>query len=104
MSVIKLNQDNINEVINSSDKLFVKFGATWCGPCKVMDPIFAALSEVYHKNKFASADISLCMAKSSELNIVSVPTLIVFSKGKEVNRFVGFKNKQALEQFIEQYI
>lgn len=101
MSVIKCKNDDFVEVVLKSDKpVLVDFNATWCGPCRMLEPIIEELSEENDKYKFVSIDVDEAEDLAREYGIFSIPCLIVFKSGKEVNRNVGFMNKDELEKVL----
>ena len=83
-----VNNSQFYNKIRTSDKLVVMdFFATWCGPCKMLTPIFESLSkEMRDKVDFAKIDIDRSLEVAQEYEIVSVPTMIIFKNGKEVQR------------------
>ena len=101
MSVLKVTKDNFeNEVLKSDKKVLVDFNATWCGPCKMMGPIIEELSEENKDVKFVSIDVDEEEELSTEYGIYTIPCLVLFEEGKEVNRSVGFIPKEELESII----
>ena len=89
------------EVLKSDLPVVVDFYATWCGPCKWMAPHFSELSRFYaEKMKFAKLDIDPNTI-DDKYGIDAIPTLIVFKKGKEITRNVGYLDKDELQKFIE---
>ena len=79
-----VNNSQFYNKIRTSDKLVVMdFFATWCGPCKMLTPIFESLSkEMSDKVDFAKIDIDRSLEVAQEYEIVSVPTMIIFKNGK----------------------
>ncbi|KAI4302544.1 hypothetical protein MLD38_038273 [Melastoma candidum] len=77
------------------------FTATWCGPCRVISPIFTSLAEKYPKAVFLKVDIDEARDAASAWNISSVPTFFFLRDGKEVDRVVG-ADKNTLERKIAQ--
>ena len=75
-----VNNSQFYNKIRTSDKLVVMdFFATWCGPCKMLTPIFESLSkEMSDKVDFAKIDIDRSLEVAQEYEIVSVPTMIIF--------------------------
>ena len=101
MSVINCTKDNFeSEVLKSKGKVLVDFNATWCGPCRMVGPIVEELSEEAKDVKFLSADIDENEELSKEYDVFSIPCLVLFKDGVEVDRKVGFVNKEELEEFI----
>ena len=101
-----LNNSQFYNKIRTSDKLVVMdFFATWCGPCKMLTPIFESLSkEMSDKVDFAKIDIDRSLEVAQEYEIVSVPTMIIFKNGKEVQRIVGFVPKEQIKSKIKAHL
>ncbi|MCB1119814.1 MAG: thioredoxin [Chlamydiia bacterium] len=95
-----LNDGNFNEEIGSGVTL-VDFYADWCGPCKMITPIINELAdEMDGQAKVAKLDIDTNQGTTASFNVTSVPTLILFKNGQEVNRVVGVKDKESLKALI----
>ncbi|MEW9079712.1 thioredoxin [Terrisporobacter glycolicus] len=101
-----VNNSQFYNKIRTSDKLVVMdFFATWCGPCKMLAPIFESLSdEMSDKVDFAKIDIDRSLEVVEEYKIVSVPTMIMFKNGKEVQRIVGFVPKEQIKSKIKAHL
>jgi len=98
MSVTILNSDNIAEAISSSDITIVDFWAEWCGPCKALSPLLDDLSSKYEGTiKVAKINVSDSPEVAKANNVSSIPCLIVFRGGKEIDRVIGFGGKESLE-------
>ena len=101
MSIIELNKDNFNkEVIESDKKVLVDFNADWCGPCRMLRPILEDVASNTEDVKIASLNIDDEDLIAEEYNVSSIPCLILFEGGKEVNRSVGLIPKDAIIEFI----
>lgn len=74
-----------------------RFSASWCGPCKMLKPVFNELSEQYSSNgvQFLEVDIDDNIDEASKYGVRSVPTVILEKNGVEVDRFVGVQSKYA---------
>jgi len=95
-----LNDDNFDKEIAQGITL-VDFYADWCGPCRMMEPIIEELAEEMEgKAKIAKLDIETSQKVTSNFNVTSIPTLIVFKDGNEVQRIVGVKDKDALKEAL----
>jgi len=67
------------------------FWAEWCAPCRLIEPIFESLAEKYKgKAAFLRVNVDENPDLAAEYQVMSIPTLIVFSRGKEFTRFIGY--------------
>ena len=95
-----LTDANFNEEIKKGVTL-VDFYANWCGPCRMLAPVLEQVDkEVEGKAVIAKLDIDSEQKTASQFQVTSVPTLILFKDGKEVNRLVGLRNADAVKKFI----
>ena len=99
----KLNKDNAEKIIKNTPRIVVKFGATWCGPCKMITPVLDTLSTERTDVTFAEIDMDECPELFSEKQIKSVPTMIYFQDGIEARRCVGVKGKGEINLLIDYY-
>lgn len=104
MAVEKIAGSKIKDAAASSDKIaLVDFGAAWCGPCKMLEPVLEKVSEeISDQVAFFAVDVDTSPMESSSFNIRGVPTMIVFHKGQEIDRMVGFRDKNALITHLKQ--
>lgn len=78
------------------------FYADWCGPCKMMAPIFAELEKTYEgKVEFKKVDVEADGALAGQYGVSSIPTFVIVKEGKEVSRKVGAMPKEVLKSWIE---
>ena len=95
---------SFNEIINSENPVLVDFFAEWCGPCKMMKPILEELKKsVGDRFTILKIDIDKNRTLAIHYGIQSVPTLIIFKKGKPVWRQSGVMQTQALKEILEKY-
>ena len=78
-------------VSESKGEFFVDFSAEWCGPCQKMEPILREISE---SNTVYQVDIDEEKDLAMENEVVSIPCIVLFRDGKEVNRIIGLCKKQ----------
>lgn len=79
------------------------FTATWCGPCKIMAPIFEQLSERYAESiTFLKVDVDACQDIARDVGIRSMPTFIMFAKGERREQMLG-ADPSALEFLLKKY-
>jgi thioredoxin 2 len=84
--------------------VIVDFWAAWCGPCKMMAPVFTAVSaELQPHVRFAKVDTEQESGLASQYNIRSIPTMIAFRSGKEVGRIAGAMDRSNLVAWVRQF-
>lgn len=102
-NLLHLDDENFQKEI-ASGLVLVDFHAVWCGPCKMITPIVEKLAgTVQGKAKIAKVDIDQAQETTANLQITSVPTLILFKDGKEVKRVVGVKDFDYLSELIDSH-
>ena len=101
MSVINVTKENFEaEVLKSDVPVLADFNAGWCGPCRAMKPMLEELSE-NAAYKIVSIDIDEEDELAEEYDVSSIPCLVVFKGGEEVNRSVGLIAKDAIAELVE---
>lgn len=82
----------------------VDFFATWCGPCKRLGPVFHQIAQEpsFQSVTFIKLDVDKNPGLTQQYGVTSMPTIIFFSNGKEINRTSGFNGKVALENMIKE--
>jgi len=79
----------------------VDFHANWCGPCRMLAPVLEQVAkDIKGKAIVAKIDIDSEQKTAAQFQITSVPTMILFKNGKEVNRLIGLRNAEAVKDFI----
>jgi thioredoxin 1 len=111
---IQLMSDYVSEVSDSSfekdvlqsDKpVLVDFWAEWCGPCRALAPTVEAVAEKYAATaRVVKLNVDDNPTVSQQYGIKGIPTLIVFSGGKEEARVVGATSKEAISRMIDKHI
>jgi len=103
---IELNSSNFDElIVNSEIPIIVDFWAPWCGPCKMMTPTFKSVASNYPlKVLFVKVNTENEQQLGIKFNIRSIPTLVIFKNGIEVQRVSGALDTVNLTNFVNQYI
>lgn len=81
-----------------------KFSAEWCGPCRMLAPVFEQIKPNYSNVTFEEYDVDNFSEEVSKYSVTSVPTVIVVKDGVEVERFVGLNSKMMYENAIKSHI
>lgn len=88
----------------SSGLTVVDFFAQWCGPCKVLGPIMDEVAgAVSGKAKCVQVDVDQAQGLATKFGVTSIPTVVFFKDGSEVDRFVGIKQKDEIISLIEKH-
>ena len=102
MSVIEVTKSNFEaEVLKSDVPVLADFNAAWCGPCRAMKPMLDELAESNPGYKIVSIDIDAEDELAEDYDVSSIPCLVVFKDGEEVNRNVGLIPKDAIAELVE---
>ena len=104
MSVKHFSNDTFqSEVLQGSGPILVDFWAPWCGPCKMLGPVIDGLAdELSGKAVVGKVNIDDEPDLAAKYGVVTIPTIILFKDGQEVNPLVGDQTKLTLKQMVEQ--
>lgn len=95
-NVSDLTSENFDKFIKE-DKIVIDFWAPWCGPCKMMGPVFEeAAGEMKDKVKFGKVNVDDEGELAQRFQVMSIPTLIVFRDGEQIDRISGLVSKKDL--------
>ncbi len=98
MNYIK-SEKEFDEIIKK-DKVIVDFYAEWCGPCKMLSPILEKVSDELKLDTY-KVNVDEVEDVARRYGIMSIPTVMIFSKGKEVNKHVGYMEEEELKEFVK---
>ncbi len=105
--MVKEVSDFAKEVLDSKLPVVVDFWAEWCGPCKLLGPVFQALAEnkaYVNKLQFAKVNIDDFPELAEKMGVMSIPCVVCFHKGEETGRAVGFAGESVLRAKIDGWL
>lgn len=98
LDILETNYDKY--VTNNKDLIILDFGATNCGPCKILDKI---LGEIEDKNKniiIGKVNIEHSPSIAIKYSVMSVPTIVILKENKVIQKISGLKDKEFIEKLI----
>lgn len=107
MAVLHISAEEFESTLKTDLPVLVDFWAPWCNPCKMLGPeLEAAEAEVSGKAVIAKVNIEEGNNKAlaAKMNVASIPNMVLFKDGKEIDRAVGFMEKDELVKFISKHL
>jgi thioredoxin 1 len=101
--IIQLTEDNYEkEVFQSSAPIVIDFYADWCGPCKMMEPVFAEAADSYAgRVRFARIDVGEQKKLAISNKVLNIPTMLFFKDGEQVDRVMGALDETQLKARLD---
>lgn len=101
MSIVEGTSENFEQEVLKSDRpVLVDFNATWCPPCQALHPILEAMANESDDYKIVTVDIDEEAALAEAYGVSSIPCLVAFTNGKEIDRRVGLQPRKRLEKML----
>ena len=104
-TLLEINEENFEtEVFQSALPVLIDFGAVWCGPCKMLDPIVEELAVEWEGHvKVVHIDVDTNQNLTMQYNVMGVPTLLLLVDGQPKERMTGYKPKNKIKGLFEPY-
>lgn len=100
--IVHVTDADFTEVVEKSDELvLVDFWASWCGPCKMLGPIYEEVSNEVEGVTFTKLNVDENPNSASRYRVGSIPTVLAFKDGHVVDTMIGFKPKAEVKSFVE---
>lgn len=106
MALQHFNEESFRQELVSNHLMVVDFWATWCGPCRMLGPVIEQLAEEYEEQDvvIGKVDVDENPALAQQYGVMSIPTVIFFKDGEEVERKVGVSDFETYADWIDNEI
>lgn len=101
MTIKELRAEDFDREI-AKGTVLVDFWAAWCGPCRMLAPVIEEISKANKNVKFCKVNINAEQEIAEKYGVMSIPTLILFKNGKEVDRLIGAYPRESIEKWIKE--
>ncbi len=104
--VVEANETSFEaEVVQSDRPVLVDFSATWCGPCKKLEPVVHEIANDYEgRLKVVKVDIDKAPGIAAKFAVMSVPTLVLFRDGKVMDQLIGLVAKRVIADRVDKVL
>ncbi|AKU79367.1 thioredoxin [Spiroplasma turonicum] len=93
--------EELDEILSKNNSVVVDFYADWCGPCKMLAPIFKQVSDEVDSTQFVKVNVDEASELANKYGVRSIPTVISFKEGNLSKQNTGFMSKDVLTDFIK---
>lgn len=98
---LEITDQNIGNILNDNKYVVIDFWAAWCGPCRIIGPIIEELADSNSDIIIGKLDVSSNTDSARDYIVTSIPTIIFFKDGQEVDRIKGVVPRQVLQDKID---
>lgn len=93
-------KEEFDSIVENNGNVIVDFFATWCSPCRHLGEVFHELAEENENVTILKVDVDKFPEIAQRFNVYSIPQVNIFKGGKEVHSFVGYRDKNAINELI----
>ena len=104
MAHIIQNVEEFDALLKGDKDVLVDFFATWCGPCKMLAPILDKVASDMPQVKFGKVDVDQAMDLARRFGIRSIPDVLIFKNGAQVDHMLGLRDEDEIVETISQYL
>ena len=98
---LKVTNKEFNEIISNENITLIDFYADWCGPCKALSPIIDEIAETQTQITVGKVNVEEERDLSNKYHVRSIPTMIIFKDGHEIDRLIGYMSKEEILQKLK---
>ena len=102
--ILDLNLSNFESTLSNNSLVLIDFWAEWCGPCKMMHPIFERMAKKYNQIKFARVNVDHNQNIAMQFGVQSIPTFIMFKDGQVVDKMLGAVGEPGIHMIAKKYL
>ena len=95
-----INSEEFRKMVENKEDFIVDFYADWCGPCKMMAPIFEECAERYNDKVFCKVNVDESGDIASEYGVMSIPMFLIFKEGQPVKKQLGYMGEDDFIKFL----
>jgi thioredoxin 1 len=93
------------QILQAEQPVLVDFSATWCGPCKKLEPIVQEIAGDFDgRLKVVKVDVDQARTSAARFGVLSVPTVLLFKGGEVKDQVIGVTSKASLSEKIERIL
>jgi thioredoxin 1 len=104
IGVIELDSVNFDTIISKNSLVLVDFWAAWCGPCKMMHPVFERMAKKFRGIRFARINVDENQNIAMRYGVQSIPTFIMFSEGVVSDKLLGAVGEPGITMICKKYL
>jgi thioredoxin 1 len=105
-NLLEITAENFQEeVLDSNVPVLLEFGAVWCGPCKMLEPVLKEMAAEWNgRVKVASVDVDHHQSIAIDYQVMSVPTMMLFKDGQMLERLTGYMPKKRIYSKLDPHL